>query len=108
MNDKGFIEITVLRSEPQNKEKQVFMKYKIPANEVVTVLDCLDYIRRSLDSSLAYYGHQACGKGMCGVCNLKINNTPRLACQTVVEDKMVIEPLIKRNVVVDLVSDIKR
>lgn len=108
MSDKGFIEITLLRSEPGNDGKQVFKKYEIPTGEVITVLDALDYIRSNFDSSLAYYGHQACGQGMCGVCNLKINGTPKLACQIQVEDKMVIEPLMKKNVVVDLVNDTER
>ncbi|MDA8054475.1 MAG: 2Fe-2S iron-sulfur cluster-binding protein [Thermoplasmatales archaeon] len=106
MIDKRLIEILILRSVPDNTEKQVLMRYEIPADEVVTVLDSLDYIRRNFDSSLAYYSHQACGQGMCGVCNMRVNNTPKLACQTMIEDKMVIEPLMKRNVVVDLVNNI--
>ncbi len=108
MNNKEFIEITVVRKKPGNNEKQYSTRYKIPVNEVITVLDSLDYIRRKFDSSLAYYSHQVCGHGMCGVCTLKINGTPRLACQTVVEDNMIIEPLINKNVFVDLVNKTER
>ncbi len=106
MNSEEFIEITVLRKNPGSNEEQYKVKYKIPTKEVITVLDALDYIRRNFDSSLAYYSHQACGHGMCGVCTLKVNGKPKLACQTKVEDGMIIEPLINKNILVDLVNKI--
>lgn len=106
-DDKEDIEITVLRSGSGEGEA-VYVNYKIPSNEVITILDALDYIRENLDSSLGYYSHQACGQGMCEVCNMKANNTPMLACQSKVQDKMIIEPLLKKNIVVDLVNITER
>lgn len=100
------IEIEVSKSEPNGEVKSI--KYNIPKDEVITVLDSLDYVRRNIDSSIGYYCHQACGQGMCGVCNIRINGIPKLACETKVENGMVLEPLLKRNIVVDLVNKIQR
>jgi len=100
-----FLEITIYRVLGKLKENK-FVTYKIPEKNIETILDALDYIRRNIDSSLGYYSHQACGKGMCGTCTVRANGKPVLACQTKIEDKMIIEPVNKNKVVVDLVSKI--
>ncbi|MGC8663626.1 MAG: 2Fe-2S iron-sulfur cluster-binding protein [Thermoplasmata archaeon] len=98
-----FFEIKIYRVLGELKENK-YITYKIPRRDVETILDALDYIRHNLDSSLGYYSHQACGKGMCGTCTVKANGKPVLACQTKIEDKMIIEPVNKNKIVVDLVS----
>ena len=88
-------------------EKEYWSEYEVEVKKGMTVLDALFYIRENLDGSLAF--RVSCRMGVCGSCTMKINNKPRLACETQVmdlkSDVIVIEPLDNYNVIKDLVVD---
>ena len=50
----------------------------------MTILDGLIYIKENLDSSLAF--RTSCRMAICGSCGMLINNYPRLACHTQIEE----------------------
>lgn len=52
--------------------------YRVPIDACVTVLDALCYIQETIDSSLVFRWN--CRSGQCGLCAVRINGTPRLAC----------------------------
>ena len=60
--------------------------YEVPSPETtVTVMDVLDYIRRNLDHTLAYYRHSSCNQGICGRCAVRLNGKVVLACAALLE-----------------------
>ncbi|NEU30970.1 2Fe-2S iron-sulfur cluster binding domain-containing protein [bacterium LRH843] len=68
-----------------------------------TVLEALQKIQEEHDSSLAFrYG---CRYKNCGLCGIKINGHPRMACMTKVKDKMKLEPLDNIPVIQDLIVE---
>ncbi|MGC8580031.1 MAG: 2Fe-2S iron-sulfur cluster-binding protein [bacterium] len=96
--------IKVYRFNPEKDAQGKLVEYDVPEGSCGSVLDALDYIRENIDSSLAYYFHQACGKGMCKTCILRIDGKPRVSCQTKLHENMTVEPLYKK-VIVDLISE---
>lgn len=97
------VKATIYRFNKASDEKPRYQTYDVPLIEGMTVLDVLDYIYGNYDSSLAYYSHAACRQGICGYCNLVINGKPSLACQTLVQEDITVEPLQNLPVIKDLV-----
>ncbi|NPA63293.1 MAG: succinate dehydrogenase/fumarate reductase iron-sulfur subunit [Methanococci archaeon] len=81
--------------------KSYFESYNVPEN--ITVLEALDYINKKFGANILF--RYSCRNGQCGSCALTINGEPKLACETKVEEGMIIEPLKGFNVVKDLVVD---
>ncbi|AEH07315.1 fumarate reductase (CoM/CoB) subunit TfrB [Methanothermococcus okinawensis] len=79
----------------------VFEEYEVPEN--ITVLDALNYINKTYNKNIQY--RASCRAGQCGSCAMTINNEPKLACKTKVEDGMKIEPLRGFKVIKDLIVD---
>ena len=96
------VKIKVYRYNPE-EDKGGLIEYTLPEGCCKSVLDALDYIKDNIDHSLAYYSHQACGKGMCKTCVLRIDGKPMVSCQTPLHEGITIEPLYKK-VIVDLIS----
>lgn len=83
-----------------------FQKYIIDADPNTSVLDVLITIREDLDGTVAF--RYACRMGVCGICAVKINGKPKLACNTKLSDlgtnEIYIEP-ISEQVIKDLVTE---
>lgn len=94
--------VKVYRQNEERGYKGTLVEYEVP-DSCKSVLDALDYIKENLDASLGYYSHQACGKGMCKTCILRIDGKPQVSCQTKLHEGIKVEPLYKK-VIVDLVS----
>ncbi|MFQ5710853.1 MAG: 2Fe-2S iron-sulfur cluster-binding protein [Candidatus Geothermarchaeales archaeon] len=97
------VKIRILRFTPSVDKEPHHQTYGVPIVSGMSVLDVLDYIYNNLDSTLAYYSHAACHRGICGRCTLLINGKASLACQTAISEDTTIEPLPKIKVVRDLV-----
>ncbi|MEM1572656.1 MAG: 2Fe-2S iron-sulfur cluster-binding protein [Pyrobaculum sp.] len=87
---------------------QFVQTYIIEAPPTTTVLDALINIREDLDGTVAF--RYACRMGVCGVCAVKVNGRPVLACTTKLGDlgshEIYIEPIQDKNIIKDLVVDI--
>ncbi len=96
------VEIKVRRF---NGEKSYWQKYRVPVLSGMTVLDALLYIKENIDATLSF--RYSCRMGVCGSCAVKINNKPRLACETqILQLKDVqIEPINNFRVIKDLITD---
>jgi succinate dehydrogenase / fumarate reductase, iron-sulfur subunit len=77
--------------------------YEVPWEEKMSVFNVLEYIGNTLDPSLAFYA--SCRIGKCMGCTLRINGKRGLACTTMVESDLVLEPDDRYPVIRDLVVD---
>jgi len=82
-----------------------FHSYEIPYESGKTVLDALEYIYAELDGSLGFRYH--CRAGYCVGCGVEVNGKKTLACTTYMARDMTINPLGKRQVVRDLITELK-
>lgn len=87
---------------------QYIQTYSVDLPSNITVLDALMSIREDLDGTLAF--RYACRMGICGICTVKVNGRPRLACSTKLGDlgtqELFIEPIHDKGVIRDLVVDL--
>ncbi|MEI7987466.1 MAG: succinate dehydrogenase iron-sulfur subunit [Chloroflexota bacterium] len=102
------IKVKILRYNPEKDKKQHHEIYELEAQEFDRVLDVLEAIKSYQDGSLAF--RRSCAHGICGSCAMRINNTNRLACKTLIKDLptgkiITIEPLLGLAVVKDLMVD---
>jgi len=102
------MKVSVYRYEEQLIPEGRFDTFEvpIPAGDLWTVMDVLDYISLHLDPTLAYYKHSVCNHGICGRCLLRVNGTPKLACTCTVDpdSPLKLEPAANRQCVRDLVT----
>jgi succinate dehydrogenase / fumarate reductase iron-sulfur subunit len=87
-----------------------YQTFTIEAEPNERILDCLNKIRWTQDSTLSF--RMSCAHGICGSDGLTINNQSALACQKLVKDydytkEIVIEPLKYFEVIKDLIVDLK-
>ena len=82
-------------------KKDYYESYEVP--EGLTVLEALEYINNNYGANILF--RASCRNGQCGSCAMTINGEPRLACETKVENNMVIEPLKGFKVIIDLIVD---
>jgi len=95
--------VNISRYNPTRDDQPTIKKYSVPRLEQGTVLEALQYIYEELDSTLLFsYG---CRYQLCGKCTIKINGKPGLACDTILEDGMLLEPLDNFPVIRDLAVD---
>ncbi|MBW2409341.1 MAG: succinate dehydrogenase/fumarate reductase iron-sulfur subunit, partial [Deltaproteobacteria bacterium] len=85
----------ILRYKPDHIDPPRYQNFKLQVLPNMTVLDCLEKIRREQDSTLMY--RHSCHHSSCGTCACKINGIERLACTTrVIElnpETITLEPL---------------
>lgn len=95
--------IKISRYNPDADDQATMKDYTVPIMEQGSVLGALQYIYEEVDSTLLFsYG---CRYKVCGKCAMKINGRPGLACETDMEDEMVLEPLDNFPVIRDLAVD---
>ena len=102
------IQFIIRRFNPEKDEKPYNQVYIVPFEEGKTVLDCLHYIKKEIDSTLSF--RFSCRMGVCGSCAMLINGRARLACNTQVVElkskKIAIAPLPNFETIRDLVPDL--
>jgi len=98
----------ILRYKPGHIDPPRYQEFTIETGLGMTVLDALEAIRITRDSTLMY--RHSCHHSSCGTCACKINGTERLACTTKIEDlkssPVTLDPLDGFKPVGDLVVDI--
>jgi succinate dehydrogenase/fumarate reductase-like Fe-S protein len=100
--DGKMIHVRIRRAEPGETASR-FGEYDVPLDEKMSVFNVIEYIQSSLDSSLAYYA--SCRIGKCMGCTLRVNGKLRLACTTLVDGALTLEPDSRYPVIRDLVVD---
>jgi len=97
----------IFRIKRFDGEKSYWSDFVVPAQKGMTVLEGLFYIKATYDGSLSF--RASCRMGICGSCAVKINDRPRLACETQIlqlnSSKIKIEPLDNFKVLKDLVTE---
>lgn len=104
------ISLKVYRFNPQTDEHPHYDIFKIEAQPTERLLDCINRIRQTQDSSLSF--RMSCAHGICGSDGLTINGQAALACQKLIQEfdfkkEILIEPLRYFEVIKDLVVDLK-
>ncbi len=88
-------------------DKWEFKDYEIPVTKGMTILYGFFYIKDNIDPTLSF--RASCRTGHCGSCTIMVNNFPRLACSTQIEqigkDVIKLEPLNGYPWIRDLVVD---
>ncbi|MGI9861479.1 2Fe-2S iron-sulfur cluster-binding protein [Moorella naiadis] len=96
------IKIKVQRFDPAVDKEPNYQEYTVPYAKGTTVMSALRYIYENLDHSLAYYA--SCRIGKCAGCHVRVNGNTKLACTTIIEGNVTIEPK-KGKVIRDLVVE---
>jgi succinate dehydrogenase/fumarate reductase iron-sulfur protein len=99
------INVKILRSKPWGGKKPKYETYKVPLEGKSSILNVLTYIAENLDPTLGFYS--SCRIGKCAGCQVVANGKVKLACVTIVEGDLTLEPLRKFKVVKDLVVERK-
>ncbi len=100
VNETQTIKVECFRFDPDRDPAPRFETYVVPLDGETRVIDCLEYIRERLDPTLAFFVN--CKRGTCARCTMRINGKPRLACMTLVEGDIRIEPVKADEVIRDL------
>lgn len=100
MENKKIVEIKCFRFDPEKDESPYYDIFKVPINGIMSIQDCLLYIREKLDPSLAFFIN--CRLGFCRRCLVKVNGKSCLACLTDATEDFTVEPLMKEKVIRDL------
>lgn len=87
---KDKITLKIQRFDPATDKAPYFQEYTIPYTQGTTVMSAIRYIYENLDHSLAFY--ISCRIGKCAGCHVKVNGKTRLACTTVIDDDVTLEP----------------
>ncbi len=104
------VTLKVYRFNPETDTEPHYDTFQVEAEPNERILDCLNRIRWTQDSSLSF--RMSCAHGICGSDGLTINGQSALACQKLVKDydydqEIVVEPLRYFEVVKDLIVDLK-
>lgn len=88
--EKKTLRVRVQRFDPATDKEPYYQEYEVPYSKGTTVMSALRYIYENLDHSLAFYA--SCRIGKCAGCHVKVNGRTRMACTTVIEDDVTLEP----------------
>jgi len=104
------VKLKIYRFNPETDKTPHYDSFVVEANPTERILDCLNKIRWTQDSSLAY--RMSCAHGICGSDAVTINGMPALACQKLVKDypdtqELLVEPLKYFPVIKDLTVDME-
>lgn len=99
--------LAVLRENPATGTGPTYQEFEIPAEPGMTILSALLYAKEKFDHSIAI--RCSCRMASCGSCGMIINNVPRLACYTQVNEfrtsTIKVRPLDHYPLVRDLVTE---
>ena len=92
----------ILRYNPESDDGPHWETYKVPFVPTMTVVEALENL---WDQGEYIAFRTNCREFTCGSCAMRINGKPQLACDTLLEDNMRLEPLSRYRVVRDLIVD---
>ena len=92
----------VKRYDPESGKGSYWATYQVPYVATMTVIEALEYMWDH-DEYISFRAN--CREFTCGSCAMIINGEPRLACNTLLEDNMTLEPLTRYSLIKDLVVD---
>lgn len=92
----------VRRYDPESSAPARWETYQVPFVRTMTVMEALEYL---WDQGTYIAFRANCREFTCGSCAMQINGKPRLACDSLLEDGMRVEPLSRYPVLKDLVVD---
>jgi len=101
-NPDAMFTIHIRRFNPEFDEKPYWATYKVPHVATMTVVEALEWL---WDQGEYIAFRTNCREFTCGSCAMLINGKPQLACDTLLEDEMRLEPLSRYPVLRDLVVD---
>ena len=99
------IRVTICRNQPGSGDFR--QEYHVPAeeDEILSVMNVLEYIYQYIDGSLAFFSHAACKQAACGKCLVKINGKVVLACKEKADDESFELAPYNTKVLCDLICD---
>src|SRR5271157_4113198 len=97
------IGVTIERFDPDVDPAPYRSTYQVALAPGMSVLNILTYLYENVDPGLGFYNN--CDRGVCGRCTLTLNGHSALACTTLVEGDLVLQPLRGRRVIRDLLVD---
>ncbi|MBW1698933.1 MAG: succinate dehydrogenase/fumarate reductase iron-sulfur subunit [Deltaproteobacteria bacterium] len=101
-NPEAMYTVYIERFDPEKDEKPYLKRYTVPFVQTMTVMEALEYLWDQGE----YIAFRAnCREFTCGSCAMLINGKPRLACDTLFENNMRLEPLSRYARIKDLVVD---
>jgi succinate dehydrogenase/fumarate reductase-like Fe-S protein len=97
--------IKIFRFDPETDAEPRYEEYEIADIPLMSIMDVLDFVYDSIDSSLSYYSHSRCDRGVCARCVVRLNGKNVLSCQTPLPEagEVIIEPTKGDRVIKDLV-----
>lgn len=95
------ITVKIARFDSSKQSSSYMEEFTIAVKDNQTVLQGLENIKESLDSSLTF--RSACKSGICGSCAIKVNNKETLACKCKIKQNDEISALNNSALVKDLV-----
>ena len=99
-----FATLHVRRGAPGDAER--YDDFEVPYEEGMSVLDALRWIRTNLDSSLAIR-YSCVNANACKTCMALVNGEVEYTCiAKLMPDRTIVEPLPKRPLIRDLVTDV--
>ena len=98
--------VKILKYDPSMDREPRWETYEVPPEgwEGHKVIDTLRYIYENFDPDLAF--REPCRQQLCGACIMLVNRKSILACNSISEKEMVVEPSPKYPVVKDLIVDL--
>ena len=102
------VQLRILRFNPEQDDEPHFEAYRVEADPMERLLDCLHKVKWYQDSGLAL--RRSCAHGICGSDAMVINGVNALACKLLVKDlkqPVVVEPIRGLPLVRDLVVDME-
>ncbi|MCH9844733.1 MAG: succinate dehydrogenase iron-sulfur subunit [Alphaproteobacteria bacterium] len=109
-HEQNLQQVDIYRYNPEKIGNPTIDSFYIDLNDCgPMVLDAIIKIKNEIDPSLTF--RRSCREGVCGSCAMNINGVNGLACTTHIDDlKGVIKiyPLPHREVIKDLVPDVKK
>ncbi len=101
------VTLKVLRYKPGTIDRPRYDSFQVDADPLMTVLDALEEIKATRDSTLLY--RHSCHHASCGTCAMKVNGREQLGCVAVILDEgtseVVVEPVGSAPLIADLVVD---
>jgi succinate dehydrogenase/fumarate reductase-like Fe-S protein len=90
------------------REKDQVKHYNVPVEKGMTLLGELLHIQQQIDNKVAF--HWNCRMGQCGICAVRVNGSPKLACRERVlpNNHYLIEPILERQHLQSLVCDVSK
>ena len=90
----------------KDRDNNNFSCFKVPFNDGDSILDALIWIRDNIDEGLAFR-YSCINANACKECMVLVNGKIKYSCTTkITKENLIIEPLLNKKLIRDLVTDI--